>query len=41
MYDLDDVEKDDDLKDELPEFMKKDDEPDDDVPGGTTPEDDQ
>lgn len=25
MYDLDDIEKDDDVKDELPEFMKKDD----------------
>jgi hypothetical protein len=27
MYDLDDIEKDDDVKDELPEFMKKEDEP--------------
>jgi hypothetical protein len=26
MYDLDDIEKDDDVKDELPEFMKKDEE---------------
>lgn len=27
MYDLDDIEKDDDTKDELPEFMKPEDEP--------------
>ena len=33
MYDLDDIEKDDDIKDELPEFMKKDDDaPAEDVP---------
>jgi hypothetical protein len=29
MYDLDDIEKDDDTKDELPEFMKPEDEGDD------------
>ena len=33
MYDLDDIEKEDDLKDELPEFMKPDD-----AAGGEPPE---